>query len=72
MGSHLSPLVVPSVLSVLFASAAAPCQDGWKKLTGKQVPAIHADQWLNADKNDQPTSKSLKGKVWLLEFFATT
>ena len=72
MRFHLASLVVPSLLSILLSSAAAPCQGGWKNLTGKRVPAIHADDWLNTDKNDRPSSKSLKGKVWLLEFFATT
>ena len=73
MGTHLSSLAVSSIVIAVLASAGAiPCQGGWKNLTGRSVPAIHVDKWLNTEKGDQPTSKSLKGKVWLLEFFATT
>ena len=50
---------------------AAPARAEWNKLNGQAVPAIEADAWLNLGKEKAPTVKSLKGKVYLLEFFST-
>ena len=53
---------------VLALSAGASAQ--WKNLNGQKVPAVAAQKWLNT-KGESPTSESLRGKVWLIEFFAT-
>ena len=53
-----------------FAVPAAAQQSGWKKLDGQRAPAITAKEWLNTGK-DAPTAKEMRGKVVLLEFFAT-
>lgn len=45
-------------------------QAGWKKLDGQKAPAISAKEWVNAGKK-APTAKDFRGKVVLLEFFAT-
>ncbi len=45
-------------------------QSAWKNLDGKAVPQVAAAAWLNT-KGAQPTSTTLRGKVWLIEFFAT-
>ena len=55
---------------VLFLAGCLPAQDGWKDLNGKPVPELKVVDWLNTD-SAAPTSASLKGKVWLLEFFGT-
>lgn len=57
--------------SLFLLVACLPAQGGWKDLTGKLVPELKVAHWLNTD-GKQPTAASLKGKVWLLEFFATT
>ena len=57
------------LLGALAASAAAQ-QSGWKKLDGQKAPAITAKEWLNAGKKG-PDLSALRGKVILLEFFAT-
>jgi len=56
----------------LLGAFALPvaAQSGWKKLDGQRAPAITAKEWLNAGKN-APAAKELRGKVILLEFFAT-
>ncbi len=62
----------PHVAAVsLLLAAALSAQGGWKDLRGKQVPEIRVQKWLNTD-GQEPTSATLKGKVWLLQFFATT
>lgn len=58
------------VTPLLVLTGYLPAQDGWKDLTGKPVPELKVASWLNTD-GKQPTNVSLKGKVWLLEFFAT-
>jgi hypothetical protein len=58
-------------LSLGVALPAATAQSGWKSLIGEPVPALTADSWLNVD-GEAPSLAALKGKVWLLEFFATT
>jgi len=63
-------LVVLGALLGAFAVPAA-AQSGWKNLDGQKAPAITAKEWLNAGKK-APTAKDLRGKVILLEFFATT
>jgi len=42
----------------------------WRDLQGTIVPKISAEHWFNTD-GTTPTSESLRGKVWLLQFFAT-
>jgi cytochrome oxidase Cu insertion factor (SCO1/SenC/PrrC family) len=58
------------VVSLLVLVGSLPAQGGWKDLTGKRVPELKVAAWLNTD-GAEPTSASLKGKVWLLEFFGT-
>ena len=43
---------------------------GWNKMDGQQVPNITAKEWFNTGKSTPDTS-SLRGKVYLIEFFAT-
>jgi len=43
---------------------------GWKSLSGQEPFAISATTWLNTG-DEVPTPESLRGKVWMLEFFAT-
>ncbi len=60
----------PLVASLLVLAGSLPAQGGWKDLTGKRVPELKVADWLNTD-GAAPTSASLRGKVWLLEFFGT-
>ena len=57
-------------VGVLLGMAPLAAQPGWKPLVGERVPALEAESWLNAGEN-APTLDKLKGKVWLLQFFAT-
>ncbi len=61
--------VIATAIALVTIGALASA-DGWKKLDGKRVPALEASDWLNVE-GETPTLESLKGKVWLLEFFAT-
>ncbi len=56
------------ILVMGLALGSATAQSGWKNLTGKDAPPIHADKWINTG---GAGATDLKGKVWLLEFFAT-
>ena len=58
-----------AVLGALAASAAAQ-ESGWKKLDGQKAPEISVKEWINAGKKG-PEAGDLRGKVILLEFFAT-
>jgi hypothetical protein len=49
---------------------AMPGMAEWKKLDGQKVPEFSAGEWLNTGK-DTPSAASLRGKVYLIEFFAT-
>ena len=55
---------------VLVTAAAVSAQSGWKTLDGQPAPALQAADWIHAE--GSPSVSSLKGKVWLLYFFATT
>ena len=57
-------------LSLLVTGASLSAQSGWKTLDGQPAPAVTASDWINAD--GEPSVSALKGKVWLLYFFATT
>jgi hypothetical protein len=70
MSNRMLRLTLLGALIGAFAIPAA-AQSGWKNLDGQKAPSIVAKEWLNAGKN-APTSKELRGKVILLEFFATT
>jgi len=52
------------VLGSLAVTAAA---GGWQELDGQPAPEFTASQWLHASEGT-PSKKSLKGKVWLLNF----
>jgi len=56
--------------ALLSGSVPLAAQAGWKDLTGKVAPQISASTWLNTG-GEAPDVETLKGKVWLLEFFAT-
>jgi hypothetical protein len=58
--------------STFLALAASPAAtfEGWKDLTGEPAPPIEADAWIHAQP-DEATIDALRGKVYLLEFFAT-
>ncbi|MHC4954714.1 MAG: hypothetical protein ACYTGZ_12580 [Planctomycetota bacterium] len=60
-----------ALASLLVGFAAQPAvAGGWKKLDGQKMPPISAKAWLNAGKKG-PDLSALRGKVVLLEFFAT-
>ena len=59
-----------AVALLLVAVLATPALAGWKNLDGQPVPPITAKEWLNTE-NTTPTTKALRGKVYLIEFFAT-
>jgi len=54
----------------LLAATATANESGWRNLDGQKAPQITAKEWLNAGKNG-PEPADLRGKVILLEFFAT-
>jgi len=56
--------------SLLLLASLPASAEGWKKLDGQVVPDIGAKSWLNTGK-ESPNSALLRGKVFLLEFFAT-
>ncbi len=73
-GGTLPAALLASIVQLTCVPAIA-AQSGWKKLDGQAVPAIFAgeviaEEWLNTG-GKAPTAATLKGKVWLLEFFAT-
>jgi hypothetical protein len=47
-----------------------PARADWQPMTGQRVLGVHVEEWLNTGK-DAPTAADLRGRVWLLEFFAT-
>lgn len=55
---------------VMLAALAANAQAGWRSMDGERAPEISAKTWLNTGRN-APTTADLRGKVYLLEFFAT-
>jgi len=55
---------------LLLAALAPAARAEWRKMDGQRVPMLTADEWLNTGKLT-PTLADLRGKVWLLEFFAT-
>ena len=61
-----------SLVGALLGAFAVPATagSGWKNLNGQKAPSIIAKEWLNAGRK-APTAKDLRGKVILLEFFAT-
>ncbi len=62
---------IASIFGLVALLPPAWAQGGWKQLDGQPAPKIAASDWLNAD-GQRVDSKMLSGKVWLLEFFATT
>lgn len=56
---------------LLALTATIPAQDGWRDLTGKPVPYFETVAWLNVD-GTAPTLASLRNRVWLLKFTAST
>ena len=49
--------------------AAASAAGAWTPLTGKDAIPIKVDEWINAAEGQ--TLEDLRGKVILLEFWAT-
>jgi len=58
------------IAAAAVAALTFPAFAGWKNLDGRKVPEFTAKEWLNTGK-DAPSAASLRGKVYLLEFFAT-
>ena len=58
------------IAASLTLAAHAVAQDGWKRLDGQPVPEIHVEDWYNVVGQISGVA-DLKGKVFLLEFFAT-
>lgn len=54
----------------LALTSPVAAQDGWLDLRGQPVPEIVVEEWLNVDGKVSGVA-DLRGKVWLLEFFAT-
>jgi hypothetical protein len=60
-----------SILTLVAAAAlAVPARADWQSMNGQPVPALSGKAWLNTDK-EEPTAASMRGTVYLLEFFAT-
>ena len=59
-----------AVRMLMLASLAATAQADWLSMNGERAPEISAKTWLNAGKK-APSNADLRGKVYLLEFFAT-
>ena len=55
---------------LMLATLAATAQAGWLSMNGERAPEISAKTWLNTGKS-APSNADLRGKVYLLEFFAT-
>ena len=55
---------------LMLAALAATAQADWLSMNGERAPEISAKTWLNTGKN-APSNADLRGKVYLLEFFAT-
>lgn len=62
-----SALVIAAAAALALASSASA---EWKQLNGQPAPPVEAKEWINV-KGDAPSLDSLRGKVFLLEFFAT-
>ena len=59
-----------TILLLLGLVALPATAEGWKKLDGQKMPEISAKEWVNAGKKG-PDLAALRGKVILIEFFAT-
>ncbi|NJN14581.1 MAG: hypothetical protein HC813_02860 [Planctomycetes bacterium] len=59
-----------TALALLAAFSMPALAEGWKKLEGQRVPEFTAKTWLNTGK-EEPNAALLRGKVYILEFFAT-
>ena len=55
--------------AVLALAASPALARDWKHLDGKPVPEISISDWLNTDGVEGVAD--LRGKVFLIEFFAT-
>ena len=58
------------LILALLGVCAGASEAGWKDLNGQKAPTITAKEWFNAGKKG-PDLSALRGKVILLEFFAT-
>ncbi len=56
--------------TLIAGSLATPAEAGWRALSGERVPEFSADEWLNTG-TSTPSAASLRGKAYLIEFFAT-
>jgi len=52
------------------ATLAAPAAADWRNYDGQKCPPISAKEWINTGR-EAPSNDLLRGKVFLLEFFAT-
>ena len=53
-----------------LALATAASRADWRNFDGMPVPGVSASEWINTGK-EKPDAPSLRGKVYILEFFAT-
>jgi hypothetical protein len=58
------------VLGCLLGSLVSSGHAQWLELNGQPAPEVTAARWLNTG-GETPNLASLKGKVWILKFFAT-
>ena len=58
------------IAAAAVAALTFPAFAGWKNLDGRKVPEFTAKEWLNTDRYT-PSVADLRGKVYLIEFFAT-
>jgi len=59
------------VFTLLAAGLLAlPAHAEWRKFDGQSVPLLTADKWLNTDRM-KPDTSEMRGKVYIIKFFAT-
>ena len=64
-----SLLALAALLALGLVSSPADAE--WKDLNGQKVPEVTAKQWWNTGSKTAPSTASLRGKVYVVEFMAT-
>ncbi len=59
-----------AIAMLMLATLAATAGADWRSMNGERAPEFSAENWLNTGKT-APTAADMRGKVYLLEFFAT-
>jgi len=70
MPMRVKNLLTPFLLVVAVAAASLTFAQNASDLVGKQAPALKVSNWMNT-KGKPLSMKSLKGKVVVLDFWAT-